>query len=83
MDRNVEADMDLSDLCQDWSDWIGPMQAAFPNARMPDIFPRAALGEALIRRIAETHDLTPGEVREMIEDLVLHDITQAAACRAA
>ncbi len=75
--------MDVSDLSQDWPHWVGPMQTAFPNARMPDIFPRAALGDALLQRIAEAHDLTPREVREMIEDLVLHNITQAAACRAA
>lgn len=75
--------MEVSDLGRDWSDWVGPLQAAFPNARMPDILPRAALADALIRRIADAHDLTPSEVREMIEDLVLHNIAQAAACRAA
>lgn len=75
--------MDVSDLKQDWSEWVGPLQATFPNARMPDIYPRAALGSALIQRIADAHDLTPDEVREMIEDLVLHNITQAAACQAA
>lgn len=75
--------MDVSDLRQDWSDWVGPLQAAFPNARMPDIYPRAALGDALVGRIADAHDLTRAEVYEMIEDLVLHDIAQASACRAA
>ncbi len=75
--------MDVSDLDTDWNHWVAALQEAFPNARMPDIFPRAALGDALIQRIADAHDLTPAEVREMIEDLVLHDITQPAACRAA
>lgn len=72
--------MHVSDLSDDWTDWVAALQQAFPNARMPYIFPRAALGDALIGRISAAHDLTQSEVREMIEDLVLHDITQAAAC---
>lgn len=75
--------MDVSDLSEDWADWVSALQAAFPNARMPDIFPRAVLGDALVLRIADSHDLTPAEVREMIEDLVQYNIAQAAACQAA
>lgn len=75
--------MHVPDLCQNWPDWVGPLQAAFPCTRIPDIYPRAALWDALVVRIAGAHDLTPAEVHEMIEDLVLHDITQPAACQAA
>ena len=75
--------MDVADLGKDWADWVGPLQAVFPNTRIPDIYPRNVLGEALIRRTALAHDLTPAEVREIIEDLVLHDIAQKPGSEAA
>ena len=75
--------MHVSNLSRTWQDWVGPLQVAFPGTPIPDIYPRAALWEALVQRIADAHDLTPAEVNEMIEELVLHDIAQAASSQAA
>jgi hypothetical protein len=75
--------MDETQLSEDWATWAEALQQAFPRIAMPGIFPRAALGAALIERIAAAHDLTPGEVREIVSDIVLHRIATAPASRAA
>lgn len=78
--RNFESgdSMNASDLSKDWNSCAAALQAAFPDARPPEFQLRGASGDALIRRFAAAHDLTPAEVREMIED-ALPDLDRSVA----
>ena len=60
--------MNASDFSKDWIGCAAALQAAFPDVRPPEFQLRGASGDALIWRFAAAHDLTPAEVREMIED---------------
>ena len=66
--------MDVSQLSKDWSEWVCDLQQAFPHVRIPSVYPRAALGDAMVERIAHAHELTQPEVREMIGEMVLKKV---------
>jgi hypothetical protein len=63
----------------EWSKWKPRLEGAFPRASLPDIPPRGALAGSLVSRIAAKHDLTVPEVREIIDDVVIHRIATGQA----
>ncbi|THH38721.1 hypothetical protein E4Z66_03905 [Aliishimia ponticola] len=75
--------MDKAIIQSQWSGLTAALQKDFPHAQIPDIFPHGALWDSLIDRLARTHDLTPDEALETLEDrclgLLLQDADEKAA----